>query len=196
MDVLLTVDCVTAALFAGFCLAKVIPACNRSMFRFRLWKLRDELADEIRAGVFHDSARARELMVLTEDVIERAAEVSAGRLLLLHAAARGRLHYLTEAAIGLEGLDEHDLPLLTARCRTLEWVMRRHVMFGSPVGWLLLATLVPLSLLAAIVFYVFDRSGSVIGKAKALLRKEIDPRATLLDRSRPLVPERELSHMV
>ena len=201
MDVLLTVDCVVLGLFAGFCLIRVIPVCNRSLFRFRLWRFRDAIADEIRAGDFHDRDRARELVGLIEEVIQRAADVSAGKLLLLHIAARGRLRNLTEPAISLEGLDEHDYDLLVDRCRTLEWAMRRHVLLGSPLGWIFFATLVPLSLIAALISYLFDRSGSVVEKAKAYLRDEIDPRATLLDNdprdhnSRSL-PQRQLSQMV
>jgi hypothetical protein len=196
MDVLLTVDCVGLGLFAGFCLMWVIPACNKSVFRLRLWEFRDEVADEIRAGGFSDAERARELVCLIEEVIEFAGDVSAGKLLVVQVASRGHLRDVTDTTISLEGLEPHDRARLASHRGTLEWAMRRHMLTASPLGWVLLVTIVPLSVAASAVAYIFDQSGSVWGNAKARLRNEIDPRAALLDHRPDAFAQRELSQMV
>jgi hypothetical protein len=197
MSALLTVDFVVLALFAGFCVARVIPACSTSIFRFHLWQFRDQFADEIRTGVYEKPERARQLLQEVELTIEKAADVTAGRALFMQMFGR-RLGSFPHD-FPLDDLCERDRRRLQARCDWLDWALSRHIYFGSPLGWVLLLGLTLLSLIIAAVERPFKHGGSVIGDVKHRVRGEVDPRLTLIDgqlRSSGVSRQRQLSHMV
>ncbi len=73
MAALLTFDLVALALFAWFCLVKVVPDCNVSILRYRLWRVRDRLADQICLGVYENEAAATDVLHTIEACIANSA---------------------------------------------------------------------------------------------------------------------------
>ncbi|HTB70204.1 MAG TPA: hypothetical protein VK707_04420 [Solirubrobacteraceae bacterium] len=195
MSALLTIDFVALALFAGFCVARVIPACSTSVFRSRLWQFRDELADEIRANAYRDPERAKTLLREVECIIEKAKDVTAGRALYMQIFGR-RLRSFPQD-FPLDGICAQDRERLARHCDWLEWALSRHIYLGSPLGWLLLVGVATLSLLISIFERPFNHSGNVFRNTRSRVRDEVDPRLTLFDLNREAIAHgRELNQMV
>src|SRR4051794_24687215 len=89
MDVLLTIAVIAVALFVWICLFKVIPSALLSMFRYRLWRQRDELAAEIRAGEFEHRKQAEGVLARIECFIKLAAELSPLHIWLMRGSMVG-----------------------------------------------------------------------------------------------------------
>jgi hypothetical protein len=155
MNAILTIGVAASLLFAWVCIFHVIPNCLLSMFRYRLWRQRDELAAEIRNGSFDRVEAPEELVELMERFIQFAPEFSAVRVTL------GRI---------IEGLSDVPAPreplldmseMVPAEKENLERYLAKfngsvgdHVLLETPSGWgvvlmgiLLLPILIPVALL-------------------------------------------------
>jgi len=124
--VILLLLAVTAGVAAALSLLVVIPWCLRSLFRYRLWRLRDSIVDGVHAGDLPVDDAAR-LLSRVDNTIRYAREITALNMFLVSAATRG--------------LEEHEPPL-DERLREYEgkWedATVRHVIYGSPSGWAVL----------------------------------------------------------
>jgi hypothetical protein len=154
MNTLLMIGVVGSLFFAWVCIFHVIPNCLLSMFRYRLWRQRDELAADIRNGSFERTEAPEELVELMERFIQFAPEFSAARVTL------GRI---------VEGLSDVPAPreplldmteMLPEEQEMLGRYMTKfndsvgdHVLLETPSGWgvvligvLLLPILIPIAL--------------------------------------------------
>jgi hypothetical protein len=190
MQTFLVLDVVGITLFAWFGLIKIIPACNLSMFRYRLWRLRDRLADEVLDGSFRDATHPQTLVCFLEGVIDLAPEIGALKL----AAMRWSCRHVQVPELfdrqTLEALDPDDRAIMEQRLDELRQIAVRHVLFGSPSGWLLTFVLVPLAVIASLFEHILrllkgQRDGvSVLQEARHRVRDdvEVDPALALLGR--------------
>jgi hypothetical protein len=196
MSALLTFDLVAIALFVWFALAKIIPSCNVSMFRYRLWRLRDALADEIREGVFDDDTQPKLLLKVIEASIVIAPDIGVVKLLFVRWSAR---NLRPPEILDLESLSQQDGPRLMGRFYEFRALSVRHVAFGHPSGWVMTSLLIPLALVVTLAERVRrgkDDDQSVIGETRRRLREEVEPGFALLDGGFRGPSAHTLSHMI
>jgi hypothetical protein len=190
MYVFLILNVVGITLFAWFGLIKIIPSCNLSIFRYRLWRLRDELADEVLDGSFQDAAQPRNLLQFLEGVIELAPELGALKLVAMRWSCRHvRIPELFDPET-LDALHPSDRAIIERRLNELQQIAVRHVLFGSPSGWLLTFLAVPTALIVSLGDHILrvlkgQRDGaSVIQEARHRVRDDVEvgPALALLGR--------------
>jgi len=66
----------------------IIPGCWTSQFRYRVWRLRDEIADDIRRHRFEDETQARILLGDVEAAIRCAHQLSMVNMLIVFRLTR------------------------------------------------------------------------------------------------------------
>lgn len=114
-----------------------IPSCMRSVFRYRLWRIRDALFDEVTAGTIPDETVIDELITRIEHLIRLSRHVTLYK-------------FITTGIITAWDLREHER-YEDAKARTLPpecrqqiaryerqvgRAMATHLYFGSPSGWI------------------------------------------------------------
>lgn len=187
MQAFLTVIAVALAIFAWVCIVKIIPDCARSLFRYRLWRLRDELVDEIRAGTFENDEMPKVLAAVVEGTITVAPEATLARMLM--AAWTCRSMQVPEL-FDFESLGRGDRRLLEKRFSEYRQIAVRHILLGAPSGWILTALVgvlvVPVAALFALMMTLSGRrhdkhdGSSWFQDLRHRLQGEVDPALALL----------------
>lgn len=142
MDALMTAIVIAVVLFGWFCLIWVIPNSLLSLFRYRLWRMRDGLYDEIRAGKFHGTKQAYVLVEDMECFIERAKELSPLNIALILLSHR-RLEVPKGEIIDMSGMDARDKRRLTKHLENFQIAIIKHVFYETPSGWILTLPALP-----------------------------------------------------
>jgi hypothetical protein len=119
----------------------VVPSCMQSMFRHRLWRLRDNVVDQIRGERLVDAEPFRKLVREIECAILAAREVSPFRITLLRFASRDLLRDAKFDYFDPADVDVSDRVLAEGYLNELRAAFYRQMLFGSPSGWLLLIVL-------------------------------------------------------
>src|SRR5687767_10222307 len=88
MTILLTIYLVALALLCWVCLFVFLPACSRSAFRNRVWRLRDDVVDQLMRGEYENREQPMRLVRDAEAAIRFAPEISLLNFWLMHRAAR------------------------------------------------------------------------------------------------------------
>lgn len=138
-----------------------IPNCMCSMFRYRLWRLRDTVKDDVLRGQLPDSGLTQEFLGGIEAFILVADKVTLIQMLLLPSDAEEsqRRRKLFEEAVRLLK-DEHQVRFLAYR-EEFKRVLLKRLLFGSLTGWGFLTLLLPAILLSLIVALVQRASVSM-----------------------------------
>jgi hypothetical protein len=164
------------ALFAWYCVVKVVPDCNVSIYRYRLWRVRDRLADQVRAGLYENESAPLELLHEIERFIANAHELGIVKLVLAKWAARG---YDEEDLCVLDRTDlsPDDHHRLRLMFEEVNRITARHIALGAPSGWVITGLLIPVAVIASIVetFRRPQDHGSVLGHARDRVRHETTP---------------------
>jgi hypothetical protein len=168
MQTFLVLDVVGITLFAWFGLIKIIPSCNLSTFRYRLWRLRDQIADDVRGGAFQETAQPQVLVRFLEGVIDLAPEIGALKL----GAMRWSCRHVQSPELfdreALEALEPHDREIMEQRLDELRRITVRHVLLGSPSGWVLTFILVPLAFAVTLCVHLLRQlQGWLIGHPRS-----------------------------
>jgi hypothetical protein len=177
MEALLTLNVIGLSLLAWACIVWIVPSYATSHLRYRLWRLRDELVDDIRAGKFDDDEQPRELVAIVESVIERAAEFSALNVVLLRLSVGRR--FRPPHPLKLDKVSDRDRERLEQCLEGLLDAVMVKSLLGTPSGWLMCVVLFPVALLSAIT----TRGGKGPGRpSRPFLRRtrlraagEVDP---------------------
>jgi|SwirhirootsSR3_FD_contig_31_16816623_length_1041_multi_11_in_0_out_0_2 hypothetical protein len=148
MNALLTINLILLFLGAWFSITKVVPACATSRYRYRLWRQRDTLADEIRKGKFHNPDSARKVLTLVDLAIEDAEDVSALNFALFTWVFRKE--ELPRDPLGLGGLTNYDRACLDDHLEQVQSALLSKTLLGSVSGWLITAAVFPFVLAAAV----------------------------------------------
>lgn len=173
MGALLAVGISVMALLGWISIFKLVPACSISLMRHRLWRLRDQLVDEIRQGEYHDAVPAEILTFRAEAVIEHASKISMLNLALLRLSQKGAPELVDRLDLSMKSLSDDDRTRITAHLEEFETALFTRSMFGTPSGWI--ATLVSFP-----IFLVFF----VRGIARALRGRQDGGSFTKLARDR------------
>jgi hypothetical protein len=170
-----SVSAVVLTLFVWLCAFKLIPDCGVSFYRYRLWRLRDTIVDEIDNGDYHDAAQAQAVVRVVEKAIEAAPELTVLKLTLLRFAV-GNLP--PPEPVDLTYAHPADRERLAAHLHTLDEESMSHAFRETPSGWFVTILLIPVFLLVELWERLRGRGGphdegSVLEGAK-LHVKEIE----------------------
>ena len=166
MDALLAIAVIVSALFAWFSFFSIIPRNLEAICRYRLWEIRDELVDDVRAGKFKDEDEPRKVQYVIEAFIEAASELTPLRLGLMMAISRRHDNRVKlPAPISLKGLCRGDKERLGAYIVRFNSAITWRVLLGSPSGWALTLASVPLVLLALLID-LFRRDGNILDRTQ------------------------------
>lgn len=181
MRAFIVLDVVGITLFAWFCVVRIIPSCNVSMYRYRLWQLRDQVVDDVREGVFRDATQPQRLVQFIEGIIVLAPELGAVKLAVMRWSCRHVPD--AEYPFDLQGLRPQEREIMQARISELGALTARRILFGSPSGWFLMLVLTSLALVSSLVARLLSGGAdgsSVIEEARHRVRDEIEVDRTLV----------------
>jgi hypothetical protein len=136
MAALLTVALTVNFFFAYISIIYIVPSSERSRFRYRLWKLRDRVVDEIYDGRFENVEQPQRLVALIEIAIYSADEISWLKVMAARLMKKPPPGRPMKLLVDLQAVSERDRELLEARLNVLYWCVARHVFLGTPSGWL------------------------------------------------------------
>lgn len=156
MDALLTIAVIAVALFVWVCLFKVIPSALLSMFRYRLWRQRDALAEEIRTGKFEHRKQAEGVLERIECFIRLAGELSPLHIWLMRVSMAG-VNVPEPKRLDFSPLAPSERELLEKHLAKLSDALTDHVLFETPSGWMTVIVGVPVGLFVIAVRRIFDR---------------------------------------
>lgn len=139
MGAVLTVALVASVLWAWFCVFWLVPRNLRGMFRYRLWRLRDELADDIRSEEFERTDEPRRVLRAVECFIASADVLTPFRVGMILALAWPKRRMLEDGdqPLSLRGLSPDDKKRLGAYIKRFNTTVSHQIFVGSPSGWFL-----------------------------------------------------------
>ncbi len=132
---LITFLVVSTGLWA--CLVLILPRSLRSLFRYRLWVLRDELVDDVIAKRIPLTDAVRDVLSTMEALIRDSKNVTLGRWLLLPRKSMqvaSEYHKGVEAAFSAMTREEQERVSYFRQSVARAVAMR--LLIGSPLGWL------------------------------------------------------------
>jgi hypothetical protein len=186
MTVLATLALIAVALFVWACLFKVIPNCLLSLFRYKLWRQRDELAQDIRRGEFEHRKSAEMVLEEIECFIEGAPQLSPFNIGLLYLSARGVV-VVPEDRLVLRNLPTDERARLESTLDAFHRTVAKHVLFGTPSGWLVVLLAMP-----AVPVVLFFRA--LAHEGKQLTRLKADTRERVSQGSLALMSTEHVNH--
>lgn len=129
----------------------IVPSCQASLFRYRMWQLRDSIYDDVRKGQLPDNQRVRSVLGSIEGAITSSKSITISRLGLVWLL--GRKSFVKFGALAREpelwrksmSSDENKrLERYEVRLgRATLW----KIFAGTPGGWIAALTLLPLVVL-------------------------------------------------
>lgn len=171
MTVLTTFALIAVALFVWACFFKIIPNCLLSLFRYKLWRQRDQLAREIRCGEYEHRESAEMVLVEIECFIEGAPQLSPLNIALLYLSARGVV-VVPEDRLILRKLPADERARLEGKLDEFHRAVARHVLCGTPSGWLVMSLAVPI-VPVVLFFRALADEGKQLPRLKADTRERV-----------------------
>ncbi len=117
-----------------------VPSCLRSEFRYRLWQLRDNVYDDVLAGRLADSELTKLFIIEIEQVIRYSRFYTLVDAWVTPRSPKeiidARRRFVTEQK---QLLSADHLRRFEKYERQAGRVVLRHLLFGSPMGWVLFA---------------------------------------------------------
>ena len=145
----------------------VFPEAELSLFRHRLWRLRDELHCAIRHGEFKQSPEPECLLRNVESIIFLAPEISALTSIVLAMYLRSRPPdpRTEQGEIRWSEMNEYDRHALLPYSRRFDDLLLHHIFFGSPSGWILSGIAIP----PAFAYVSFRKAKQMVGQVFAVV---------------------------
>lgn len=148
MTALLTLILVALALFSWVSITKIVPSYATSRYRYRLWRLRDDLSDDIRRGRFDQEDGPRKVLALIDLAIEDAEDLSALNMILFAwTVVAGQ--EIPDDPLELGELSPQDDRLLMERLEAVDSALLAKTLFGSVSGWVITLVLTPFVIYSA-----------------------------------------------
>lgn len=181
MSAFIAIDLIAFAVLAAVSVMVIIPSCNTSMFRYRLWRVRDGVYDQMRTEQFEDPELADTFITFIEGLIRFSGEFTAFRLAYTRMSGRRHAVVPTEAQAREEMpfffpdcCSAHDRSLLKPYLDDFQHAAALHLAFGTPGGWVLTCALAPILLLRTLGAVVAERGRqNVVAVARGLFREEL-----------------------
>lgn len=187
MNVIVALALIGLAALAGRALLHTIPDSLVSLFRYRLWALRDTIVDEILGGLYQDRRAAVRVAREVELVIDYANELTMFKFFVFNRLARDpdlpRYEELT-----LDELSATDRERLARHLDELYSYVGHHAFLGSPSGWVSFIALFPYAAVVGLIRYLRNRGSrkdsgidSLFEEAKHAARSRADIQEDLED---------------
>lgn len=147
----------TAASFAA--LFYVVPYSGLSVYRHKLWRLRDAIHRDIRTGVIPPGQVADELLGGVEKTIRFAKEMSFANVLIFGVLRKDPANdeRFEETQARIQALPERCRELVLKHQHDYAFITLRHSIFFTPSGWFAAIVLVPLLPIVFLVAYIGGR---------------------------------------
>lgn len=132
---LLAIFCLSAAAFfyVAYVVLFAVPKNQASRFRYRLWRLRDDIVDAQISGEIEESPEATQLVEAIEAGIESARDLSPLRFLIV-------FMFMATSPHLREQLKRHGLPKIALMPKnyghSFGRLLLKHLLFGSVSGWI------------------------------------------------------------
>lgn len=130
-----------------FALFFVIPGALISILRYELWSVRDQLFDQIHAGVYKDNEQPRRLLRFADITIEVFGDLTLANIGIAALLMR-RATNLPADQFDLEAMAESDREKIRPLFSTLGGTMLKRIFFASWSGLLGLVVLSPVVLVS------------------------------------------------
>ncbi len=137
----LALSAASVAIWAIFII--FIPNCLCSLFRYRLWGLRDTVKDEILQGQLPDQQLVQGFLSAIETSILFAERLTLVQVLLLPSNMRSVQRQRQKFNHAIQQLDEKTRKRFLAHHNDLLAIFVTRLFIGSITGWAFLALLVP-----------------------------------------------------
>jgi hypothetical protein len=125
--------CGGLAVAAWYGLLFVVPSCQVSRFRYRLWGLRDRVVDDLISATLPETPPIEELVYEVELAIRQAPDI---RLVNFALAWKAAKELPARERAPLTGLSESQRQLVQGYREELYGDIARHLFRGSPPKWL------------------------------------------------------------
>src|SRR4051794_12342083 len=136
MPALLTVWLLCIVAFCWFVVFRTIPGYLQSRFRYEIWVMRDELADNILDGKYASKDAPVALLEEMETAIRAAAHLTMFRFCVVMRLGRD-VDVPEENALDLSGVRTSDRRDLERFQERLYHRVTRHLFTGAPIGWVM-----------------------------------------------------------
>lgn len=139
MIVVATVLCSAAFLVFWFGSFWVIAWCQKSHYRYELWRLRDNVIDAIRSDALPDSESVRHLVNTVEVSIREAEKLTLVNLASMFFAMGPRVidRALSQGFPDYGDMSDGQVTLLNAYRHTFSKATFVYVLSANPIGWAL-----------------------------------------------------------
>lgn len=185
MNTILTIAVLASILFAWICVFYILPSSLMSMFRYRLWEQRDELATEIRNGAFADPHPAECLLARIESFIRQAPHFSALNIGLMRVSAKpvDKASFVDD--LHFDDLTTAEREILEKRLLEFYKTVTQHVLLETPSGWLTTMVALPIGVTVLISRRLrHDPSGTLADGA----RRRVSQGSLELAQKEPFAP--------
>lgn len=113
----------------------LVPWCQQSLYRYKLWAIRDAIRDDIRSGLLPEHDAVSRVCDMVEGGIRFSKDLTIARILLMLMTVRDVPNIDLEAEwSGLSAAQKSRLRLHWAAFRA---ATARHLLSSSPLGWAL-----------------------------------------------------------
>lgn len=153
----------------GFWLAFffLIPQIMTSLYRYHLWKLRDEVVDDVALCLLPENPAVTAFISRTEQTIQNADLVSLRHFLLI-SPFRGRVEEDSDEILP----NPEQQARLTGYRYRYALINAKHLFHGTPLGWFALTVAIPIVLISSAIQMQVRFSASMIALAKRVIDVE------------------------
>ncbi len=120
-----------------------IPSCLCSLFRYRLWRLRDTVKDEILQAQLPDQEVVHEFLSVIESAILLAEKITLIQVLFLPVNERALHQQRRDSNRLIQQLDEGSRSRFLAHRKEFMGILILRLFIGSVGGWVFLVGLLP-----------------------------------------------------
>lgn len=131
---------------------RALPEHLCSLYRYKLWRMRDDTVDDMIYGRLTDDPGTRRFVALLEGLIHTAPYFTFARSPFLPRVPRAMVYQQEEeCSAWLARLPSSQRQIYVERIERLRMAVTGHLLFGSPSGWLAAGPLVIVGLLVLAV---------------------------------------------
>lgn len=121
-----------------------IPRDLRSLYRYKMWKLRDDVFDDIASGRLSDNQVSNELLVGIEMAVQAAPWMTLLNWLSFPKVPDDESHRRIEfLVLAKNAMSSDERELFEKRQKEFHKIFVRHLVCGSLSGWFVIAITIP-----------------------------------------------------
>lgn len=162
----------------------------QSLFRYKLWPLRDAIVDDLLSGELPDMAVTRDLLDTVESTIRYAELITIIEFLIMPSPTDSYISHRKELMSEIERMTKAQRGRYEWRSSELRKIILRRLMFGSVGGWLVVVAGLAFGLLAALIRH----ASSPFVEAKKTLARNVASEQKIFMFKDGVTPKRRINH--